>query len=233
MVTPPLQGVAAFGHIAPPVRPLCAARARWLPGVHRVRARSGMRSVGEARGARAGTEQAGVVGPTHAAKRSQQRVTCPRVASPRSSCAFGTRHEQVVVYAKTPSQQRGNRALLCFPSEYTEYVFCVNAAGAMPPAHVQTRPPAHTQHTLPAPARTCTRHRLTPSASRGRNQAASGMQWGLGRRPSGLNRLPRAARSRVLPWTWLPKCLCLSQHTAVGQLIPCTAHSPRLLSPKP
>eukprot|EP00802_Teleaulax_amphioxeia_P028020 Tamp_29552.p1 GENE.Tamp_29552~~Tamp_29552.p1 ORF type:complete len:241 (-),score=48.17 Tamp_29552:46-717(-) len=53
MVTPPLQGVAAFGHIAPPV----------------------------------------------------------------------------VVYAKTPSQQRGNRALLCFPSEYTEYVFCVNAAG--------------------------------------------------------------------------------------------------------
>ena len=181
----------------------------------------------------AGTEQAGVVGPNHAAKRSQQCVTYPRVASPRSSCAFGTRHEQVVVYAKTPSQQRGNRALLCFPSEYTEYVFCVNAAGAMPPAHVQTRPPAHTQHTLPAPARTCTRHRLTPSASRGRNQAASGMQWGLGRRPSGLNRLPRAARSRVLPWTWLPKCLCLSQHTAVGQLIPCTAHSPRLLSPKP
>ena len=51
MVTPPLQGVAAFGHIAPPVRPLCAARAPWLPGVHRVRARSGM-SVGKARGAR-------------------------------------------------------------------------------------------------------------------------------------------------------------------------------------
>ena len=36
---------------------------------------------------------------------------------------------QVVVYAKTPSQQRGNRTLLCFPSEFTEYVFCVNASG--------------------------------------------------------------------------------------------------------
>lgn len=43
--------------------------------------------------------------------------------------AFGHIAPPVVVYAKTPSQQRGNRTLLCFPSEFTEYVFCVNASG--------------------------------------------------------------------------------------------------------
>jgi len=39
MVTPPLQGVAAFGHIAPPVRHLSAPRALFSPCVHRVRGR--------------------------------------------------------------------------------------------------------------------------------------------------------------------------------------------------
>mmetsp|Transcript_51128 Transcript_51128/g.102152 ORF Transcript_51128/g.102152 Transcript_51128/m.102152 type:complete len:211 (+) Transcript_51128:73-705(+) len=43
--------------------------------------------------------------------------------------AFGHIAPPVVVYAKQPVQQRGNRALLCFPSEFTQYVFCVNAAG--------------------------------------------------------------------------------------------------------
>lgn len=50
---------------------------------------------------------------------------CPKPHSYHDTHAFS----QVVVYAKTPSQQRGNRTLLCFPSEYTEYVFCVNASG--------------------------------------------------------------------------------------------------------
>mmetsp|Transcript_10813 Transcript_10813/g.21713 ORF Transcript_10813/g.21713 Transcript_10813/m.21713 type:complete len:209 (+) Transcript_10813:240-866(+) len=43
--------------------------------------------------------------------------------------AFGHIAPPVVVYAKQPVQQRGNRTLLCFPSEFTQYVFCVNAAG--------------------------------------------------------------------------------------------------------
>lgn len=42
--------------------------------------------------------------------------------------AFGHIAPPVVVYAKQPVQQR-DRTLLCFPSEYTQYVFCVNAAG--------------------------------------------------------------------------------------------------------
>jgi hypothetical protein len=43
--------------------------------------------------------------------------------------AFGHIAPPVVVYAKQPTQQRGNRTLMCFPSEFTQYVFCVNAAG--------------------------------------------------------------------------------------------------------
>mmetsp|Transcript_24836 Transcript_24836/g.56061 ORF Transcript_24836/g.56061 Transcript_24836/m.56061 type:complete len:209 (-) Transcript_24836:111-737(-) len=43
--------------------------------------------------------------------------------------AFGHIAPPVVVYAKQPEQHRGSRALMCFPTEYTEYVFCVNAAG--------------------------------------------------------------------------------------------------------
>uniref|UniRef100_A0A7S0W349 PX domain-containing protein n=1 Tax=Hemiselmis tepida TaxID=464990 RepID=A0A7S0W349_9CRYP len=43
--------------------------------------------------------------------------------------AFGHIAPPVVVYAKQPSQQRGARTLLCFPSEFTSYTFCVNAAG--------------------------------------------------------------------------------------------------------
>ena len=46
---------------------------------------------------------------------------------------------QVVVYAKTPAPQRAKKTLMCFPSEFTEYVFCVNAAGTpLPPGQ---RPP--------------------------------------------------------------------------------------------
>jgi hypothetical protein len=43
--------------------------------------------------------------------------------------AFGHIAPPVVVYAKQPTQQRGDRMLMCFPSEFTQYVFCVNAAG--------------------------------------------------------------------------------------------------------
>mmetsp|Transcript_65068 Transcript_65068/g.155224 ORF Transcript_65068/g.155224 Transcript_65068/m.155224 type:complete len:208 (+) Transcript_65068:107-730(+) len=42
--------------------------------------------------------------------------------------AFGHFAPPVVVYAKQPEQARG-RALMCFPSEYTTYVFCVNCGG--------------------------------------------------------------------------------------------------------
>ena len=42
--------------------------------------------------------------------------------------AFGHFAPPVVVYAKQPVQARG-RAMVCFPSEYTTYVFCVNCGG--------------------------------------------------------------------------------------------------------
>ena len=88
--------------------------------------------------------------------------------------AFGHFAPPVVVYAKQPVQARGNRTLMCFPSEYTTYVFCVNCAGRkwdivkrfrdfmQFEAKLVLSPPVMSSHARAAP-----RRRGRPSAAHG------------------------------------------------------------------
>ena len=67
-------------------------------------------------------------------------VSAPRPVSCSTEAVPARCPPQVVVYAKTPAPQRAKKTLMCFPSEFTEYVFCVNAAGTPLPPGQRPRP---------------------------------------------------------------------------------------------